>query len=172
MCACTLYVHFAHSFCSTHNVGRIYCFICGYHHKALCSVFLTKFYQILGTEYIIKNSFYTVVLHQRNVFVRGCIDNDLWMISLKYFFKCFSVGDRTYFNLQIQTVSICYLQFLLNIICSVFIDIQNNDLFRIHFCQLSAEFWANGTAATCDQNNFSSIIFVCVLIRNSQWFSE
>ena len=53
----------------------------------------------------------------------GVLNNDLWMIFFKYSFKSFSMSDGTNFNLQIQFISICYLQFLLNIICTIFINI-------------------------------------------------
>ena len=123
MSTCALNDHLAHSLSCTHYVCRINRFIRGYHHKAFRTILLTKLHQILCAKYIVVNGFYTVMLHQWDMLVSGCIDNDLWMIFFKYSFKSFSMSDGTNFNLQIQLISICDLQFLLNIICTIFINI-------------------------------------------------
>ena len=46
-------------------------------------------------------------------------------------------------------------KFLLDVICVVFIYVEDNKMLRIVCCNLSAELRTNGTATACDENDFT-----------------
>ena len=125
MCARTLYNHFTHAFCRPHHIRWIYCLIGRYHHKAFCFIFFAKIYHILCTKYIVFNCLNTIMFHQWHMFMCSCINYNLWMILFKHSCHRLTICNQCYFHLKIQFTFISNFQFLLHIICTIFVNIQN-----------------------------------------------
>ena len=103
----------------------------------------------------------------------GCgIDDNLGMIGFKNPGHGLPAGDGADLHLKIQPVSIGNPQLLLNIIRTILVDIQNDDLLRLHFCQLAAQLRADGTAAAGDEDDLAPVIGIGFFIRNHHGLAE
>ena len=80
--------------------------------------------------------------------------DDLRMIFFKHSIDSMGISHRTDQHYQVQ-FRIIPLQFLLNVIGIVFINIKDDQLLRLMSCDLTAKLASDGTASSCDQHDFS-----------------
>ena len=170
--AVALHDHLTHPFGCTHDVGRINRFIRGHHHKALDTVFLRKFYCIEGAEHIVLNRLTAIMLHQRNVLVRRRMNDNLRTIPIKNSFQCRTVTYRKDFNTNIEIIFVCNLQFLLNIVHAVFIDVKKYELLRKHLRHLPAELTADTSSTARDQDYLVTVISSRLFVRHHDRLTE
>ena len=104
--------------------------------------------------------------------VRCRIDDDLRVVFLKDFAQRRLVGDGTDLDLKVKGVAVCNLQFLLHIVGTVLVDIQNDDLPGAHFCQLTAKLRTDGTATTRDKHHLVAVISTGLFVRNFDLLTE
>ena len=86
--------HFAETFGCTHNISWVNCFIRRNQNKLVHAKFIRCMNHIVGTKYIVLNCFLRTFLHQRNMFVRCCMEDDLWTIAAYQLAYLLPVTDR------------------------------------------------------------------------------
>ena len=79
------------------------------------------------------------MFHKRNMLMSSCVDYDIRPISLKDSCEAFLVGNRDDLYREIKFIAILHLQFLLNVIGRVLVDIENDQFLRIHSGYLPTE---------------------------------
>ena len=146
--------HFAESFAGAHDVGRVYSLVGTDQHKSLTAVHHCRICSLIGSYHIVLDRLTGAVLHQRYVLMCGCMIYDLRLVGFKYPVDPFAVADGADQYLQVQ-VRITGLQFLLNVICVIFINIEDHQKLRLMTCDLTAELASDGTAAACYQDPFA-----------------
>ena len=102
----------------------------------------------------------------------GGVDDNLRMIGREHPLQRLPVGDGADFQLQIQLAAIGDFQLLLNVVGPVFINIQNDDLLRLHFRQLAAQLRADGAAASRNQNHLVPVEGTGFLIGDDNGLAE
>ena len=115
--------HFAESFAGAHDVGRVYGLVGTDQHKSLAAVHHCRICSLIGSYHIVLDRLTWAVLHQRHVLMCGCMIYDFRLIGFKYPVDPFAVTDGAYQYLQVQ-VRITGLQFLLNVVSVIFINIE------------------------------------------------
>ena len=96
--------------------------------------------------------------------VCGCMEYDFWMVSFENLVHTEIVSDTCDEGHKVQRTSIFHDQFLLDIVGVVFVDIDNDNLFRIVLCYLSNKFTSDATATTGHHANFLFDICTNVLV--------
>ena len=99
-----------------------------------------------------------VLFHQRNVLVRGGVNDDLRVIALKNARQGGLLRDGADLDLKVQLAVIRGQEFLLHVVRAVFINIEDDNLLRAHLGQLPTELGANRAAAARDENDLVPII--------------
>ena len=140
-----LYHHLTQALGSTHNVGGVHCLIGGNQHKLADTVLCCSLCHFESTHYIVLNGFVGAVFHQRHMLVGSCVENNMGTIGIHHRIHTGSIAYGTDQNRQIQ-IRILPLQFQLNIVGIVFIDVKNHQFFRIIFGDLTAKLGANRAA--------------------------
>ena len=102
----------------------------------------------------------------------GGIDYDIRRIGLEDSPQALLVCYGNNLYREIKFVSILHLQFLLDIIGGVFVDIQNDYLLRCHSGYLPTKLGAYGSTATCNKDCLSSVVGVDLLIDDGFLASE
>ena len=143
--------HFAKTFARTHDIGWIDGFVCGNQHKTFAAVRHGGVCRFIGAERVVLNGFARAVLHERNMFVRRRMVNDLRLIGLEHLENTPAVTNGADQNGKIE-VRISLAQFHLNIVRIVLIDIEDDQLLRTVRGDLPTEFAADGAAAAGDKN--------------------
>ena len=142
------------------------------HHEALDAVLLAEVDQILRAEDVIMHRLDAVLFHQRNVLVRGGVDDDLRVIALKNAHQGRLLRDGADLDLKVQLAVIRGQEFLLHVVRAVFINIENDNLFWFHLGQLPAELGADGAAAARDENDLIAVIRAGLFVRDMDRLAE
>ena len=101
--------------------------------------------EILRSEDIILDCLARAVLHKRNMLVRSRVINDLRLYFRKDLFKAHSVAHRANQRLNIK-LGMSRFELIQNIVCVVFVNIKNDQLFRIVLCKLTAKLASDRSA--------------------------
>ena len=127
----------------------------------------------MSAENVIFHSLDDIMLHQWNMFMRCCVKYNIRMIGAENIFKFSPVGYGTDFYLKGEhSPPISHDEFLLKIIGTVFINIQHNQHFGRHFCNLPAKLTPDGTTAAGDKNCFARIKCTDIIIHELFCISE
>ena len=164
--------HLAHALGGAHHVGGIDRLVRGHHHEPLRAVFLAERHQVSGAEHIVVDSLDAVAFHQRHMLVRRGVDDNLRMVFPENPLQRLHVGDGANFNPQIQPVAIEDFQLLLHIVGAILVNIEDDDLPRLHLCQLPAQLRADGPAAAGDENHLATVIRLCFFIHDHPRLAE
>ena len=95
-------------------------------------------------------------LHQRDVFVRGRVKDQLRTVGLKDPFQLPEVADRQDLHKQGQSIPVFSPQLLLNFVDAVLVYIQQHNPRRRHSGDLTAQLAADGAASAGYQHASSS----------------
>ena len=68
--------------------------------------------------------------------------------------------------MDIYVASVLDSQFLLNVVGTVLVDVQDNEFFRLHFCKLAADFASYASAAACNQDDLVLVVFLGPVIHD------
>ena len=93
------------------------------------------------------------MLHQGHVLVGCGVEYNLGPVLGKHLVQLLFIPNGGNFHLQIQPRAVGDAQLLLNIISVILINVQNNQLFRVHFCDLAAQLAADGAAPSGHQHH-------------------
>lgn len=139
--------HLADSLGCSHDVGRIDCFIGRYLYKFFYFPAVCRQDQIVSPKNIIFDCFIRTRLHQWHMFVCSSVINDIRSILSKNRIYSLFITNRSNQHSQFQ-IWIFHFQFLLNVICIVFIYIKYDQTLWFMRSNLSTKFAANRAAAT------------------------
>ena len=146
--------HFTHSFGCAHDIGRIYCFVGRDQHKFLYLAAPCRTCCFVSTKHIVFDCLIRAVLHQWHMLMCCRMKDDFRMVCLHHCIDtvCISHGSDQYRKLQFGMFP---LQLLLDLICIIFIDIEDHQMSDPVFCQLGTDLAADGSAASGYENGFS-----------------
>ena len=148
-----LYDHLTHPFRSSHDICRIDCLICRDQNKLLNSVPICRKCSLICSKYIVFNRLVRTVFHQRYMLMRSCMIDNIRSVFCKNTVDFSTVSHRTNQNNQIQ-IRVFMLQFLLDIVCIIFIDIKNDQSLYSICCNLTAQLTSDASASSSDKDNF------------------
>ena len=172
VCAGALDQHLAHPLGGAHDIGGVHRLVRADHHEALCAVFLAAVDHVPAAEHVVLYGLDAVVLHQRHVLVRRGIDHYLGFVGFEYSFECFYVGDRADLDLGLQIAAVFDPQFLLHVVGTVLVDVQDYQLVGVHLGQLTADLASDASAAARDQDRLSLVVFLGSVVHNELLASE
>ena len=118
--------HFTDPLAGSHDIGRVYRFICRNHNKTLRSVHGCRIGGLPGSENIILYSFIRTCLHQWNMLVRCCMIDNFRLIMVKNPVHPVRITNRCNQHFQIQIRKMGF-QLLLHVINAVLINIQHDE---------------------------------------------
>ena len=138
--------HFAHALARPHDIRGVYRLIRRYHNESFRAGHRGRLCCLKRSEYIVFNRLGGAVLHQRNMFMRRRVINDIRLVIRENPVHPVGIphGCDEHHKVQIRMF---HFQFLLYIINVIFINIENNKLFRLMLRNLSAELASDGAAA-------------------------
>ena len=134
----------------THNVCGVDRFIGGDEYELFDFILLSSKSDVVSAEDVILYSFVRAVLHQRNMLMGSCMEDQLRVVFFKYNIQSVEVSHRTDDKAHIF-VWVMVLEFLLEVVCGVFIDVQDHEHLRVLLDDLPAEFGTDGTATAGDE---------------------
>ena len=122
--------HLAQALGRAHDIRGIHRFVCRDQDELVGTVAVCRLCHLIGAEYVIFNRLVRAVLHQGNVFMRCRMIYDVRAISLEDAVDALFISHRSDEHRKIQ-FRVLAKQLLLDIISIIFIDIQDNQLFRM-----------------------------------------
>ena len=146
--------HLADSLRSSHYIRRTDRLVCRDQNHLLHMELIRGACHIICTEHIVLDCLVRAVLHKRNVLVSRRVVYDIRMVCLENILDALLITHRCDQRLQIE-FRIILLQFKLYIISIVFIDINNDQLFRIMKRHLTADLASDGTASAGHNDHFA-----------------
>lgn len=147
-----LHDHLTQTLGGTHDVGRIDGFIRGDLHKDIRAILVRTTGNVQSAEHVILNGFIGACLHERNVLVCRRIEHDLRPVLCKDVLHFAAVTNAADEDKQIEARYIAQ-QFLLNIVCVVLVDIEDDELFGFMGRDLTAELAPDGAASARHQHH-------------------
>ncbi len=130
--------HLADTLACPHYIGGINCLIRGYHDKSLRFIFRRRLCKLPCTHYIVFDRFIGGVFHKRNVLMCRSMVNYVRMVLFKYRIDPVRVTNASDEYLQVK-LRIFAHKLLLDGICTVFINIENDKLLRLVSRYLTAK---------------------------------
>ena len=147
--------HFAQALAGAHNVGGVDRLIGADQYEALTTIDHSRIGSFICTNYIVFNGFTGTCLHQRHMLMGCCVVDYIRPVCRKKAGQTAAIPHGTNQNLQIQ-LRIIFLQFLLNVVGIVLINVKDNQLLGVVGCNLPAQLAADGSTATGDQNGLAA----------------
>ena len=172
VCTCALHQHLAHALGSTHDVGGVHRLVGADHHEAFGVVLFAAFDYVFAAEHVVLYGFYAVVLHKRHMLVGCSVDYYLRFMSFEDSFECLDVRDGADFNLEVQVVLVLDSQFLLHVVGTVLVDVQDYELSGAHLGKLAADFASYASAAAGNQDYLVPVVFLGSVIHHELLASE
>ena len=83
------------------------------------------------------------MLHQRDMLVRGSVENNLRMIFGKHIVEPRRIAHRADLHGEVQRVTVQMYQLLLEVVGVVLVNVKDNQLFRVLLCHLAAKLTAD-----------------------------
>ena len=154
LCVEALHDHFAQTLAGAHDVGRVDRFVGRNQHKALAAVDHRRVCGFIGAEDVVLDRFARAVLHQRHVLVRRRVIDDLRVIGLEHLEHPAAVTYRTDQYHEVQ-IAVPVPELLLDVVCAVFVDVEENQLLRLVRGNLPAELAADRSAAAGNQDRLA-----------------
>ena len=142
--------HFAQPLGGAHHVGGVHGLVRRDQHEPLTAVDHGRIGGLVGADHVVLNRLAGAVLHERHVFMGCRMVNDLRMIGIEHLEDPAAVPDGADEGDQLQ-IRIVGLEFQLDIVSVVLIDIENDELLGVMGCDLPAKLAADGSAAAGDQ---------------------
>ena len=146
--------HLAQTLARSHNIRRIDRLIRADQNKSLAAVHHRRIGRLIRSDRIVFDGFAWAVFHQWHMFMSSCMVHHLWPIRRKYRIDSSGIPNGTNQDHQIQ-IRVFLFQFLLNIICIVFINIKHDQLFRLIRCDLTTESGSNASASSGHHHLFA-----------------
>ena len=146
-----LHDHLADSLARTHDIRRIHRLVCRNHDELFRVVLCRRHSGFPGAEYIVFDRLVGAVLHQRHMLMRCCMVHNIGMIRFKHIVDPARVAHAADQNHQIQ-LRILFLQFLLQVVGIVFINIKHDQLRRLVTGNLTAQLASDGAASPGHQD--------------------
>ena len=144
--------HLADALGCTHDVRGVDCFVCGNEHELFDFVFLCCQSNVIRAEDVVLDGLIRAVFHERNMLVSRRMEDQLRMIFFKDDVQSVEVSYRAN-NKAHVFVGVVVLELLLEVVCCVFVDVQDHEHFRVLLDDLSAEFGTDGAATAGDKNH-------------------
>ena len=148
-----LQAKFRHSLRRSHNVCRIDGFIGGNKYKLFNSACVALFQHVLGAENVVFNALVGGNFHHRNVFVSGGVENHVGTVEVHDFLEFPFIPYRPHFQ-RISLAVMNLFQFFVEFEHSVFVMIENNQVFAPVFQCLTTEFASYASRAPRNHNHF------------------
>ena len=104
--------------------------------------------------------------------VRGGMENKFGAVVCEDRFQARSVAHRGNLYGKVKLSAIFAYKLLLNIVCVVFVDIEDNKLFGLAFCYLTAKLAADRAAAARYENGFAGLEIKFLLTVYGKRLSE
>ena len=142
------------AFGGTHDAGGIDGFICRNHDEDFAAAAVCCFGDIFCTKDVIFYGFHRMGFHEGDVFVSSGVEDDLGPVVTEDGVDPFFVADVGDDGDCID-VRIFIAQFLMDLVDAVFTFSEEEELLRMHFGDLAAEFRADGAAGTGDEDDFA-----------------
>ena len=98
--------HFAQSFACPHNIGRVDCLVSADKHKTLRTVHQCCISCLVGADHIVLDCLIRAALHQRHMFMGGCMVYNVRAVFLKYHIDPAAVAHGTNQYNKVQAVFI------------------------------------------------------------------
>ncbi len=149
--------HLAYPLCRAHDVCRIDCLVRRDHHKTFDMMPVRRLDHLPGAKHIVFYRLIGAVLHKGHMLVRRRMVDNVRLIHGKNIVNTLRVTHRRNQYLQGE-VWIVMNQFLLDTVCIVLININNNQLLRPVRCNLTAQLASDGAAAARDKNHLPRYI--------------
>ncbi len=146
--------HLAHALRRAHDVRGVDRFIGGNEHKTLNSARIRRHNGLQRTEDIVLDGLVGRILHERHMLVRSRVVNDLRPVFLEYLAHAQRIAHGSDQHDQIE-VWMLDLEFLLDVVGIVLVDIDNDQLPYAVVRQLPAKLASDRTAAARDKHNLA-----------------
>ena len=146
--------HLAETLAGPHDIGGVDRLVRADQHKPLGSVFHRRESRLVGSDHIVFDGLVGTCLHQRHMLVGRRVIDDLRPICIKYHLHPAAVPDRADQRYQVQ-IGVFLLQFLLDIVGVVLVNIKDNQLLGMMSGNLSAELTSDRAAPSGNQNSLS-----------------
>ena len=147
--------HLADALGAAHDTGGVHGLIGGKLHKALHPVLAGTDQQVFGAQHIVLYGLGGAHLHQRNVLVRRCMEHHSGVVGIKNLVQTFFIPDGADEHRDRDIAAVLLLQFHLQLVGAVFVDIKDEQLAGLEAHDLTAQLAADGAAAACYQHRFA-----------------
>ena len=140
MCRCPAQDdHLAKALGGPHHIGGIHRLICGDHDELLHAILLRNTDHVPGAEHIVLHRLGAVVLHQGHMLVGCRVEHHLGPVCTEHLIQLFPIPDAGDLHCQVQLFAIGQPHLLLDVVHVVLVNIQKNQLFRVHPGDLPAQ---------------------------------
>ena len=140
-----LYDHFAEALGGAHDVGRVDGFIRRDLHEDVRAVLVRTAGDVERAEDVVFDGLVGACLHERNVFVRRRVEDDLRPVLCKDVLYLAAVAHAADEHQQVEPRHIVQ-KFLLDVVGVVLVDVEDDELFGSMGRDLTAELAADGAA--------------------------
>ena len=147
--------HLADALGAAHDAGGVHGLIGGKLHKALYTVLAGADQQVFGAQHVVLYRLGRAYLHQRNVLVRRRMEHHRGVVGIKNLVQALFIPDRADQHRDRDIAAVLLLQFHLQLVSAVFVDIKNQQLAGFEAHDLTAQLTADGAAASRYQHRFA-----------------
>ena len=149
-----LHYHLAQTLGRAHDIGRVHGLVGRDKDEFFNPGCCRSLRYFIGSFNVVFDRLVRAVLHERHMFMRGGVEDDIRMIFLHdaLHASCVAHGSDQRHQVELRT---CPLQLLLDGVGVVLIDIEDDQHPRIRLGDLPAELAADGTAAARHQDGLS-----------------
>src|SRR6476646_6621605 len=109
---------------------------------------------MLSTHHVVQNCLRRMVLHQRNVLVGRCVKDNIWSVLFEYSLDRTAVPDTRY---NLDDVLEAFLYLTSDLIETVFVLVEQNDLRRLKLTELANELRPNRSSGAGHQYSAAAI---------------
>lgn len=147
-----------HEFCRTlgraHDASRVYGFVRGDQDKDFRLVFIGQFGYVFRTKYVVSDRLIRLDFHERHMFMRGGMKDDLRMKTFKDSRHAILIRDIRD-DRVIGLIREFPPEFLMDFVDAVFAAAEEDDFFSPYAADLAGQFRADASAGAGDQYGFA-----------------
>ena len=140
----------------THDIGRVDRLVGRDQDEMAHPVARRRLGDIVRAKDIVLDRFARAVLHQGNMLVRRCMEDDAWLVLGEDLVEAIAVAHRADQDLELELVAIEALELVLQLVGVVLIDVKDNQAGRLETGDLAAKLGADRTTAPGDENGLAT----------------
>ena len=147
--------HLADALGAAHDAGGVDGLVGGQLHEPLHPVLAGAHQQVLGAQHVVLDRLGGADLHQRHMLVGRRVEHHRGVVGLKHLVQPLFVPDGADEHGHRDIAAVLLLQFHLQLVGAVLVDVKDEQLARVEAHHLPAQLRADGAAAARHQHRFA-----------------